>query len=214
MLSAAFEKIRAIVNAPMTLWLVLAWPSLPILWDFYENNRYFAEMMSITGILSIQLLVLTLSITPLMLLCKGWASGKQIMRWFLKRRRYFGLASFGYAALHLLIYIRDIGDFENIYLEAFDIAFTVGWLGFLIMVPAALTSNDYSIRKMGTAWKAMQRLIYPAAVLIFVHWLYFEIFWDDALMWMGALAIVKAYHLSYRLVQKKWIGPRARQAAT
>ncbi|MEP3276524.1 MAG: ferric reductase-like transmembrane domain-containing protein [Stappiaceae bacterium] len=214
MLSIIFDKLRRIINAPLTLWLVLAWPSLPVLWDFYENNRYFAEMMSNTGVLSIQLMVLTLSITPLMLLFKHWEIGKQVMRWFLKRRRYFGIASFGYAALHLLIYIRDIGDFTNIYLEAFDIAFTVGWLGFLLMVPAALASNDFSIRKLGTSWKTLQRLIYPAIILIFVHWLYFEIFWDDALMWMSALALIKSYHLIYRLVQRRSLAFRTRRAAT
>ncbi|MEZ5771863.1 MAG: hypothetical protein R3D61_09635 [Defluviimonas denitrificans] len=44
----------------------------------------------------------------------------------------------------------------------------VGWISFAIMIPLLLTSNDQSVRKMGTDWKRLQRWVYPAAMLAYI----------------------------------------------
>lgn len=192
-----------LINARYVLWLILAWPAFPLVWDFYEDARHYAEIMHITGVFSIQLLVLTLAITPFMLLTKRWVLTQKISRWLLRRRRYFGVAAFGYAALHVAFYVRDVASLKGIYLEAFDIVFATGWIGFLILIPLALTSNDTSIRGMGTGWKTLQRLIYPAVVVILIHWFFFDFFWDEVLTWAFILGLAKLIHIAYRIRQRQ-----------
>lgn len=189
------SKIKDIISSPYVVWLVLAWPSLPLIWDLYENNRYYAEIMHLTGVLSVQLLVGTLAISPASLLLKRWESGKHIALWLIKNRRYFGVAGFAYGLLHLIFYIRETYSLYVIYLEFFDIAIFFGWLGFIFLLPAFLTSNAYSVRHLGLQWKRLQQLSYLAIVAIFIHWIYFDFFWDEVLTWLAVLGVAKTIHI-------------------
>ena len=191
-----------VLNEPLTLWFCLAWPALPLVWDLFENNRYYPELMHITGTLSTQLLVLTLGITPLTLILKRWHLGQRTCIWFLKRRRYFGVAAFCYAFLHLVFYVRETSNLRIIYLEAFDVDFLFGWVGLLFLVLPFLTSNRFSTNILGKKWKPIQRLSYIAVFAIFLHWFYFDFFWDEVLMWVAILTSAKSLQivLKYRLV--------------
>ena len=42
----------------------------------------------------------------------------------------------------------------------------------LLFAPLALTSNEISVRWLKTNWKRLQRLVYPAALLVLVHWIF------------------------------------------
>lgn len=194
------RQLMGWLNAPVTLWLVLAWPSFPLVWDLFEDNRYYAEIMHLTGVLSTQLLVLTLAITPFTLFAKRWPIGRVVSLWLLKRRRYLGVAAFGYGFLHLIFYIRETNSLNVIYLEFFDLAFSFGWLGFLFLLPPFLTSNRLSIRQFRDKWKTLQRLSYIAVIAVFIHWLYFDFFWDEALSWLAVLVAVKVFHVAYRYI--------------
>ena len=112
-------------------------------------------------------------------------------KWLLKRRRYFGLASFGYAALHLAFYIRETGDLELVLLESVDLVLMTGWVSFLAFAALALTSNDWSIRRLGIGWNRLHQLVYPATILLFAHWWLLDLFLDLALFWAGILVALK-----------------------
>ena len=99
--------IRALINSRYLLWVILFLPSLPLLKDFIWRERYYAEMMYESGVLSVQLLVLTLAITPISQLLKWLGQGQGIGLWFIQRRRYFGVASFVYALIHTALYVRS-----------------------------------------------------------------------------------------------------------
>lgn len=194
--------IKKIIDTPYALWLLLVWPAVPLVWDFYEDLRHYPELMLITGLWSIQFLVVALAITPLGLLTKRWVMMRKVSRWLLVHRRYFGVASFGYALLHLLFYIRDIGSLLGVWLEVFDIPILVGWIGAFIMLALALTSNDLSIRLMGKGWKQLQRMAYLAAIAIFIHWYYFVDFPMGAFyLWLGIMIAAKLVHIVYRIWQ-------------
>ena len=45
-----------------------------------------------------------------------------------------------------------------------------GWLAFALFVPLAATSNDMATRALKRTWKRLHRLVYPAAILTFLHW--------------------------------------------
>ncbi|MEP1443241.1 MAG: hypothetical protein ABJK39_09560 [Hyphomicrobiales bacterium] len=204
LLPIAARKILVLATSPFAVWFALSWWAWPLVWDLFENNRYYAEIMHVTGVLSVQLLVLTTAITPLTHLIKRWEIGKIVGRWLLKNRRYFGVAAFGYGLLHLIFYIRETYDLYIIYLEFFDITLFVGWLGFIFLIPAFLTSNAASVRYLGTRWKTLQQLSYLAIVPLFIHWILFDFFLDEVLTWIAIFVIAKAIHIGFKLAQNGW----------
>jgi len=148
-----------------------------------------------SGLFSVQLLVATLLVTPVNFLLKFNKAGVVIARWLLKRRRNLGVASFCYAFLHLLFYIREVADIELVLLEAIDLELAVGWVAFLIFVVLTATSNDWSVRQLLLSWKRLHLWVYPATAMTFLHWLLLDSFPDLALSWLIPLLVTRALHL-------------------
>lgn len=96
--------------------------------------------------------------------------------WLVRVRRLIGLFSFFYAVIHLLIYL--VFDRGMVFTElAEDIAkrpyITVGFTTWLILLALAATSPQRVLRWMGgRRWQALHRLIYLAAPLAVVHFLW------------------------------------------
>lgn len=121
-----------------------------------------------TGELALYCLLLSLAVTPLRLL-----TGRAVLTRF---RRLIGLVSFAYAVLHLGIYVldrslgedgftlRDVG--KDIVKRPY---ITIGTLAFLILLALAVTSTNGMIRRLGHSWQKLHRLVYPAALLVIVH---------------------------------------------
>lgn len=196
------SQIKAILASKYLIWLLLALPAVEYVHELFYPDRYYPEMMENSGILSIQILVFTLFITPLTLILRYAEFGKLIAHWLLKNRRYFGVAGFGYAMVHTVLYVRQTFDIDLIILEALDWPLGTGWISFLILCPLALTSNKWFINKMGRAWKWMQRLSYIAIIAAFAHWLLLDFFYDNALVWIIPLVIAKLVHLGFRLYSR------------
>ena len=89
----------------------------------------------------------------------------------MRRRRYLGVAAFVYATLHTLFYLIAEGTLQHVLAEALELGIWTGWAAFLIFIPLAATSNDWSVRRLARNWKPLQRWVYPAATLTLVHWL-------------------------------------------
>ena len=93
----------------------------------------------------------------------------------IKFRRSIGLLAFWYVLLHFLTY--SILDQQLIWeLLIQDLLkrpyIIIGFFGFLVLIPLALTSNARSIRYLGfNNWKNIHLLVYPAAVLGVLHYL-------------------------------------------
>lgn len=184
------------------VWLVLFLPALEYIHELFYPTRHYPEMMQNSGELSIQILVFTLCITPITLVLRNVEWGKTVSWWLLKNRRYFGLAAFGYALVHTVLYIRQTFDVQLIWLEAFDWPLGTGWISFLILLLLAVTSNHFSIHKMGKAWKWTQRFSYIAAIAGFAHWLLLDFFIDNAMVWIVPLIMAKLVHLGFRLYSR------------
>ncbi len=179
-----------IANNRYFVWIVLALPSFPLILDFVHNQRYYSGMMYDSGVLSVQLLVFNLALTPLYHLVIDWSPGRRTVRWFSLKRRYIGIACFGYAVIHTLTYIRETGDLENILWEAQDWEILIGWAALLILLALALTSNNLSVRWLGRKWKNLHRLVYLATLLTALHWYLFNIFIHTLLLIFAPLAIL------------------------
>lgn len=128
---------------------------------------FYGELLHLSGDFSVQLLIVTLAITPLYKLFPKavW------IRWLLQRRRYIGVAAFLYALLHTVIYLLRKADVSLIVKEAGDISMGSGWLALMIMLLLALTSNDSSVRYLKQRWRQLHRFTYAATALIFIHWI-------------------------------------------
>lgn len=113
---------------------------------------------------ALRFLLITLTITPLRGLT-GWRALVQL-------RRMLGLYAFFYLCLHLSAYLVLDQFFawgailEDIIKRPY---ITIGMLGFALLLPLALTSNQMSMRRLGSNWKRLHRLIYPAAIGAVLH---------------------------------------------
>ena len=116
-----------------------------------------------TGEWTIRFLLLTLSISPLAKLTK-WR--------FLKYRRAVGLYAFFYGFLHFLNYM-VLDYFFDWPLIVEDIikrpALTFGMLSFTLLIPLAITSIKYFIKKMGKNWQKLHRFIYAITIFAVIH---------------------------------------------
>jgi len=121
-----------------------------------------------TGDWTLILILTTLSITPLRRLTRQY--------WLIGIRRMIGLFAFFYAFLHFLTYIW-LDKFFAFHEMLKDIAkrpfITVGFSAFVLLIPLALTSTAWSIRRLGGKnWQRLHRLIYATATLGVIHYLW------------------------------------------
>lgn len=98
------------------------------------------------------------------------------LAWPLRLRRLLGLSAFGYAALHFLWWL-VVDQGLALAAVAADVAkrpfVTVGFAALLLLLPLAVTSTDGWVRRLGfPAWKRLHRLVYPAALLGALHFLW------------------------------------------
>lgn len=145
-------------------------PLALLLWDYWFYRlgpNPIQEITLRTGKPALVLLVLSLACTPLSTLL-GW---KQL----LPLRRPLGLYAFLYVCLHLLIFVwLDYGLDPALLREAiFEKRYALaGFAAFLLLLPLAVTSTKWAMRRLGKNWKRLHRLVYVAAVLAIIHYLW------------------------------------------
>ncbi|HEX2190973.1 MAG TPA: protein-methionine-sulfoxide reductase heme-binding subunit MsrQ [Longimicrobiaceae bacterium] len=119
-----------------------------------------------TGLSALVLLLCSLAVTPLRRLT-GWSRAVRF-------RRLLGLFAFFYAALHFLVYLFD-QEFVPAYIVE-DVVehpyVTAGFTAFLLLLPLALTSTQGMIRRLGRRWQKLHRLVYAAAALAVLHFVW------------------------------------------
>lgn len=119
-----------------------------------------------TGTWTLVFLCITLGITPVRKLT-GW-------NWLSQYRRMLGLFAFFYVCLHFTTYIwfDQYFDVQSIIKDVIKRPFiTVGFLAFVLLIPLAVTSNNYLTRKLGAKrWQALHRLVYLIGILGVVHY--------------------------------------------
>jgi methionine sulfoxide reductase heme-binding subunit len=119
-----------------------------------------------TGEWTLRFLVFTLCITPL----RKMLNLPDLIRF----RRMLGLFAFFYVCLHFLTYLGPDQSFDlaamwkDVYKRPF---ITVGFLGFLLLIPLAITSTAGWIRRLGgKRWQLLHRLVYFAAIAGVIHY--------------------------------------------
>jgi sulfoxide reductase heme-binding subunit YedZ len=127
-----------------------------------------AEALNRLGFWTLTLLLATLAPTPIQIVT-GW-------KWPLRLRRMLGLETFLYVCLHFATYI-GVDQFFDLAAFWKDIVnrnfIAVGLAAFVLLIPLAITSTDGMVRRLGfVRWKRLHRLIYVAAVLGVIHFVW------------------------------------------
>ena len=155
-----------------------------------------------TGDWTLNFLAITLAVTPL----------RKLLRQplLIRFRRMLGLFAFFYGCLHLTTYLWLDKFFDTAEIVK-DIAkrpfITVGFAGFVFMLPLALTSTAGWIRRLGgKRWQLLHRLVYFSAIAGVVH--YYWLVKSDVrlpLLYGGIIGLLLLYRIG------AWIQRRFRQ---
>lgn len=149
---------------PAGIWALYAVGFVPAVWYFYLGatgqivGNAVKEFEHLLGIWALRFLLATLAVTPLRDL-----AGVNLMRY----RRALGLLAFWYVVMHFLVYM-VLDQNLNMAQVVADIArrpfITIGMACLVLLVPLALTSNAFSIRRLGPNWHRLHRLGYAVAL--------------------------------------------------
>jgi sulfoxide reductase heme-binding subunit YedZ len=126
-----------------------------------------AQLEHRSGLWALRLLLATLALTPLRRLT--------MRAEFVRYRRMLGLFAFFYACVHLTVYlVIDLGGYwSQLLIEIAKRPYmTVGFSAWLMLVPLAITSTRGMMRRLGGRWQKLHRLVYPAALLACLHFLW------------------------------------------
>lgn len=152
-------------------WAVYLLYLLPAPWFFYQaltgglGPDPVKPLEHEYGQIALQLLIIGLCITPLR---------RYIGLNLIKFRRTFGVLAFTYATLHLAVWaFLDVQTLDRVIADIIKRPYiTIGMAAFLLLLPLALTSNNWSVRKLGSRWRRLHLLTYPAVVLGGLHFIW------------------------------------------
>ena len=131
-----------------------------------SNPTQFLEHA--TGDWTLRFVAITLAVTPLRKILRQ----PQLIRF----RRMLGLFAFFYGCCHFSVYLTfdQVFDLHGIWADVLKRRYiTVGFTGFVLMIPLALTSTAGWIRRMGgRRWAMLHRAIYLTAIAGVIHFLW------------------------------------------
>ncbi|WP_411036094.1 protein-methionine-sulfoxide reductase heme-binding subunit MsrQ [Shinella sp. BYT-45] len=152
-----------------SIWLLYALGLVPAAYGFWLGatgqlpGNPVKEFEHLLGLWALRFLVATLAVTPVRdLFGINW----------IRYRRALGLLAFWYVLMHFLTYM-VLDQYLNFSAILVDIAkrpfITIGMAAFVMLIPLALTSNAWSIRKLGPRWGKLHRLVYVIAAAGALH---------------------------------------------
>jgi sulfoxide reductase heme-binding subunit YedZ len=155
--------------AKVPVWILSLTPLAYLGWRAWNEDltaNPIEYITHFTGDWTIRFLVFTLAITPLRKLLR--------MPDLIKFRRLLGLFAFFYGTLHFSTYlgVDKFFDFHEIWGDVAKRPYiTMGFTGFVLMIPLAVTSTVGWIRRMGgKRWQMLHRLVYGSAVAGVIHY--------------------------------------------
>ena len=159
-----------LINVHGFFWVLLAIPAIGMSIGFLRDPVTAFDLIHPSGEFSVRFMIIAMMISPL----RAIFGRRRWLDWLLARRRALGVAACGYGLLHLAFYLYDMGDWGMIAEEALIFSIWTGYAALIIFIAMGVTSNNASQRAMRANWKRLQRLVYPAALLIALHWVYVD----------------------------------------
>ena len=125
-----------------------------------------SDMVDYTGHAGLILLILALAARPLRHICKA---GSVLMTY----RRAIGVGAFVLSLAHTFHKIEHTFQWNfdalSFMIPQHQISIWIGAIAIALMAPAALTSSDWMMAKLGKSWRYVHLLSVPALVLASVH---------------------------------------------
>ena len=182
-------------------WVVYTLGLVPLallVWGAVQNSLGVDPVKVIEhrlGELGLQFLLASLAVTPLR------RFGLNLLRF----RRALGLLAFSYIALHLVAWVwLDMGlRWSEVVADLWKRPYVIlGMLGFVAMLPLALTSTNAAIRWLGApGWRRLHRLAYVALVAGILHLVLLSKVWNtEVLAYAGAAFLLLAFRMLPRPV--------------
>jgi sulfoxide reductase heme-binding subunit YedZ len=196
--------VMSVVNHRFFIWIILALPSFIFTSAILNGvqpdptKSTYEFFTHPTGEFSARCMIIAMMLTPLRQLFPK----VRFFSWLMQRRRYFGVAAFFYAVMHLVLYVLDTQTLDALISEAGQFGMWTGWVAFFIFVPLAITSNDVSVRKMGPGWKRLQQWVYLAAIGTLLHWMFIHNDFTPALVNFGPLILLETIRIARRFMPK------------
>lgn len=169
-----FSRFQKLKQAQLSVLRVSAFvlallPFLRLLYAAWQNDLGANPLEFITrntGDWALYFLCMTLAITPL----RRWLDWP----WLLRLRRMLGLYCFFYASCHFLsfLWFDHFFEVEEMWRDVLKRPFiTMGFGAFVLLVPLALTSTQWAMRKLGGKyWQILHKAVYGVAVLALLHY--------------------------------------------
>lgn len=177
------------------VWLIYTIGVLPVpFWLWLGINGQLGidpvkEIEHRLGELALQTLLVCLAITPL----RRYARLN-----LMKFRRAIGVLAFYYVTCHLLVWlVLDVQIPAQIWADILKRPYvTIGMAAFALLLPLAVTSNNWSVRRLGNAWRRLHRLVYPAVLLGAIHYLMLvKGFQFEPLIYLGMVLLLLGLRL-------------------
>ena len=162
---------RSRVALKIAVWVVALAPLAGLLYRYWTDDltaNPIEYVIRELGDTALRLLLASLALTPLRILFG--------LGWLVTLRRLLGLLAFFYVCLHFAVWI-VLDHFFDWHTMADDIVkrpwITVGVSALVLLVPLAATSTTGMIKRLGgVAWRRLHRLVYVAAVLGVLHYIW------------------------------------------
>lgn len=169
MVVAFFNSILASKWTKVVVFALCLVPFSVLLWRGFHQDLGadpVAFVEHATGDWILRFLVITLAITPL----RKILHLPQLIRF----RRMMGLFAFFYACLHFSTWVivdRGLNWADMLQDVAKRPYITVGFTGFVLLIPLAITSTAGWIRRLGgRRWQLLHRAIYLSAIAGVIHY--------------------------------------------
>lgn len=173
------------------VWGLFSLPAIPMVARLAADPTSASGLLHPSGEFAARFMIVAMMATPLHMLWPkaGWT------RSLVRHRRALGVAAFGYAVLHNLLYLVDMETLRNVLAEFWALSIWTGWAALAIFVPLAITSTDGFQRRMARSWRLLHRGIYVAALCTLVHWIFIQSNLGAALVHFVPLAMLEIYRV-------------------
>jgi len=161
-------KLYFIFNFKLFVFSLACLPVLFLMWGFWSNSlgvNPIEEVIHQTGDWTLRFLLISLLVSPVM----------RLLLWdqLVRVRRMLGLFAFFYASLHLMSYLwlDQFFLWDEMLLDIINRPFiTLGFLAYILLIPLALTSTTFMVKRLKKYWKKLHQLAYIIPVLGIIHY--------------------------------------------
>jgi len=207
-------KSRSARINDLKIWCLYIVGLIPAVWTFYlaATDQLGADPIKsfehTLGLWALRFLILTLLVTPI-----RDVTGISLLRY----RRALGLLAFYYVLMHFTVYM-VLDQALNMSSVIADIVkrpfITIGMISLVLLVPLALTSNNWSIRKLGKRWITLHKLIYVAIAGGAIHFLMSVKSWPaEPVIYAGIVTMLLLWRVARPYFKKGKQTKRPREAA-